>query len=568
MRTTLHLITATASLGLLASTTFAADLPDAGRLLRESSPPPGLTAPPKAPEIKIPETGKAGLPDSIRVQVVGFVYSGNTVFSNDELNRIMAPLVGTEVSLAQLEQVVDRITQAYRSKGYVLASALLPPQALTAGQPVKVQILEGRLEEIELKTKPAEIRTPHSLLEQYRKRIVTGKPLNVDSLTETALLINELPALQSRFLLEPGKEPGSTRSVLEVTEEKPYSVSLFSDNYGNYSTGYYRIGAGLELYSPFRLGDRLSLRGQTSTSGDTQSTGIGWSVPVSSSGTRIALDYAWVGYELGRSFKTLDAKGDAHSFSLSIIQPLLRKNNLYLNAVLTGEGRLLDDRITSADLINKRHTADGQAGISLYTADDLLGGGTNSFNVTYTGGNLEFDNSDARANDQGAAGLHTAGFYHKISGSISRSQNIYGGLSLFAAVSGQWCDKNLDSVEQLSLGGPNGVRAYPVGEGSADQGAISTAELRYLLPKLGALPGRVQLAGLFDHGYAEIDAKPLAGTTRNTRHLYGAGFGVNWQWDSLVSLKSSVAWRMGELPTSDNAGGTKPTVYLQAVVRY
>ena len=113
------------------------------------------------------------------------------------------------------------------------------------------------------------------------------------------------------------------------------------------------------------------------------------------------------------------------------------------------------------------------------------------------------------------------------------------------------------------------MRAYPVGEASADQGMITTAELRYQLPKLEPLPGRVvQLAGLFDHGYAQTDAKPPAGSSRNVRHLYGAGFGVNWQWEQYLTLRTSVAWRMGELPTSDNVNGEKPTVYFQVMMRY
>lgn len=556
-------------LGLLTSSVLAADLPDAGRMLRESTPPPVLAPPAKTPEIKAPaEPPKPSLPDTVRVRVSGFSYSGNTVFSAQELDSVMASVIGKEISLAQLEQAIEQITQAYRAKGYILASALLPPQALKPDQPIQIRILEGVLEQIDIKTKPDDSRTPRSLLERYRNRLTTGKPITSDDLTATALLVNELPGIQSRFLLEPGTQPGTTKAVLDVIEGKPYRVSLYSDNYGNYSTGYYRVGAGLELYSPFRLGDQLSLRGQSSTSGDSQSAGIGWSVPISSSGTRIALDYAWASYQLGRSFSSLDAKGDAHSINLTIIQPLIRTSNLYLNAFVGGEGKLLDDRITSADQITKRHTVNGQAGITLYAADNLFGSGNTSLNLTYTGGSLSFDNDTARANDQSSSGLHTEGGYHKISGAISRIQTLYDAFSLYAAINGQWCDKNLDSVEQISLGGPNGVRSYPTGEASADLGVVSTAELRYLLPKLGAMPGRVQVAGLFDHGYGEINTNPLPSSTRNYRHLYGAGFGVNWQWDDLVTLRSSVAWRMGEPPTSDNSEGKKPTVYLQAVIRY
>ncbi len=557
------------ALSLLAGTAFAADIPDAGRLLRESTPPPTLAPPPKAPEITAPtEPGKPSLPENVRVRISGFSYTGNTVFTAKELDAVMAPVIGKEISLAELERSVERITQAYRAKGYFLASAIIPPQALKPDQPVLIRILEGKLEKIDIKTQPPDTRTPKSLLERYSQRIATGKPVTGDELTETALLVNELPGIRARFLMEPGTQPGTTRAVLDVTEGKPYSVSLYSDNYGNYSTGYYRVGAGVDLYSPFHLGDQLSLQGQSSTSGDSQSAGISWSVPLSSSGTRLALDYSWVDYQLGRSFASLDAKGDAHQVSLTVTQPLIRQSNLYLNGFISGEGKLLDDRITSSDQINKRHSAGGQAGITLYSTDTLLGGGSTSCGITYTGGSLSFDNDSARSNDQSSSGLHTEGVFNKISGSVSRSQNLYDSLSLYAAASGQWSDTNLDSSEQISLGGPNAVRAYPVGEAGVDLGVISTLELRYLLPNLGSLPGRIQLAALFDHGYGEVNQSPLASSSHNYRHLYGTGFGVNWQWDELVSLKSSVAWRMGELPTSDNAAGTKPTVYLQAVVRY
>ena len=555
------------ALSLLGSSVFAADIPDAGRLLRESTPPPILAPPAQAPAIKTPvEPSKPSLPETVRVKVSGFTYSGNTVFTVQELDTVMAPVVGKEISLAQLEQAVEQITQLYRSKGYFVASAVLPPQALKPDQPILIRILEGRLEKIDIKTTPPDTRTPHSLFERYSNRIATGKPVTSDELTATALLLNELPGIQSRFLLEPGSQPGGTRAVLDVSEGKPYSVSLYSDNYGNYSTGYYRTGAGIDLYSPFRLGDQLSLRGQSSTSGDSQNAGISWSVPVSASGTRITLDYSWVGYQLGRGFASLNAQGDAHRISLTIVQPLIRQSTLYLNGFIGGEGKLLNDQINSTDQNNKRHNVNGQAGINLYVADSRQG--STGLSLSYSGGSLNFDDNTARSVDQSSSGLHTEGVFNKISGSLTRTQALYDAVSLYAALSGQWTDSNLDSSEQISLGGPTGVRAYPVGEAGVDLGLISTLELRYLLPELSPLPGRAQLAGLFDHGYGEVNKSPLASSSRNYRHLYGAGFAVNWQWGELVSLKSSVAWRMGELPTSDNTGGTKPTVYLQAVLRY
>lgn len=560
MHTLSKTITAICLLCCAAKAAAAPVAPDAGQMLRESTPPPVL-APPRQPDISTPADKPAVTPESgVRIAVAGFTYQGNTLFSAAELDAIMAPYVGKELTLADLERAVGNITNAYRAKGYLLASASLPPQSIKPGRPVLVAIVEGALEKINLKTTPVETRTSRTVLERYTNRLTPGAPVNADDLTETVLLMNELPAIKTRVTLEPGAEPGSTAATLEVAEGRGYRASLFGDNHGNYATGYYRIGAGLDLYSPFRLGDRLSVRGHTATSGDSQGAGITYAIPVSSSGTTLTLDYSYVGYHLGRSFAALDADGHAHGFTLSLVQPLVRKTDLYLNAVLSGAGRLLEDTMNAFSYTTRRHTAGGSAGLNLYAADNLLGGGSTTFGITWAGGVLGLD--DATGGDP----LKLDGSYYKLSGFASRSQTLHGPLSLFASFSGQWSDENLDSSEEFSLGGPYGVRAYPVGEASSDLGMLTTVELRYLLPACPTVPGRVTVLGLFDHGYGQIDANPLPGSTGNVRHLYGAGFGVNWQWNDHAGLKSSVAWRLGEHPTSDS--GDKPTVYFHLALAY
>jgi len=186
--------------------------------------------------------------------------------------------------------------------------------------------------------------------------------------------INELPGISSRILLEPGGQAGTSKALLEVTEGKPYSVSIDTDNHGSYSTGYYRIGSTIELYSPLHLGDLFTLRAQTSYSGNTQAVQTGYSTPLSGSGTRIGFNYSFVTYELGRSFKDLNATGDAHNFNLTVTQPLIRSREMILNASVGSEVKLLDDRTGSAGLTNKRHSITGQAGINGVELDRWMGG--------------------------------------------------------------------------------------------------------------------------------------------------------------------------------------------------
>jgi len=551
------------------SAAFGADLPDAGRLLREATPPPTLAPEQKVP--KLPSTEqelKSATPDGVRFKVVGFTFSGNSAVSSEILVGLMAGYVGKEMTLGELQESVKSITAYYRSKGYFLAYAFIPAQTINQNQPIRVDIIEGILEKIKLESKPADIRTPRSLLQRYLDRIPAGQPAEDDSLTSILMLINELPAVSARVVLAPGEKKGGTTATVEVSEGKPYAFSLGTDNYGNYSTGYYRVGTSLELYSPFKLGDRLDLRVQSSTSGDSQNMRTGYSVPLSSYGTRIGAEYSFVRYALGRTFKALDVDGMAHSIALTVSQPLVRNRRLILNATVVAEGKILDDRINSIASYNKRHTVAGQTGINGTLFDTFVQGGQTSWSFNYTGGYLGFDDANARNADQLATGQHTEGGYHKISGILLRNQNLYKGLSFYASLNGQWADKNLDSAEQLSIGGPNGVRAYPVGEASADKGFVTTAELRYTFDRFGTLPGNLQLSGLFDYGYAVINTTPLPGDTGNTRYLRGVGFGVNWQAPNNFSVRTSVAWLTGDLPTSDNQDGQKPTVYFQVVKQF
>lgn len=557
--------TALLAVTMITGTALAADRPDAGQLLRESTPPPTLAPAQQPPHIRIPVEQKEEAPSGVKVKVGGFVFTGNTVFSSAELSARLAGYVGKELTLAELNGAAAEITTTYRASGYFLASALIPPQTIKTDAPIAIEIIEGILEGIRLETKPPETRTPRTLLQRYIVRVPTGKPADEGSITDMVMRINEIPGISSRILLEPGGQKGTTKALLEVTEGKPYSLSIDTDNHGSYSTGYYRVGSTLELYSPLQLGDLFTLRAQTSFSGDTQSVQTGYSLPVSGSGAKVGFNYSFVTYQLGRSFKSLDASGDAHDFILTITQPFIRSRSLILNLSGGAEVKILDDRTGSAGLKNKRHTTTGQLGVSGVEMDSWLGGGSTAFSLNYTGGFVGIDDTTTKNNDQSSTGLHTDGGYNKLAMSLSRNQNLYQKLSFYTGVTGQWAGSNLDSAEQFSLGGPNGVRAFPASEASSDMGFVYTAEMRYLVDRLGVFPGSLQLAVFTDQGYSVIHDEPIA--PDNTRTIGGVGFGVNWFDEGGYNIRTSVAWRTAGTATGKSEFD-QPTVYFQAVKRF
>ncbi len=544
-----------------ASTAFAANLPDAGRLLNESAPLPSFF-PRQAPPDHQQKTGTGKQnPGSTLIKVAGFTFTGNTLFSDSELSALMGNYKGQELTLVELDNAASTITKAYRKKGYFLASAFFPPQTLTPGTPLVIDVIEGVMETIRVETKPAITRTRKSLLEYYANQVPTDQPLENGSLTSMVMRTNELPNISSRILLEPGSRPGTTKATLEVIEGKPYSYSVNIDNYGNEATGANHFSGCMELYSPLHLGDQLTLRLQTSTIGNLQNVQTGYTIPVTPYGTKIGFNYNYVTYQMGGSFQALHAYGDAHNLIFSLTQPIIRNRNLILNATVAGEGKILDDRIESSQSSNQRLSASYQTGLTGIQMDNMLGGGSTSLSLGFIRGQLALNDTETLSRDLAAQGLHTNGGYTKLNMSLARTQKIAQNVILYAGTYGQWSNKNLNSSEQLSLTGPSAVRAWQTSESCADNGVVATAELRYLFDSTGELPGKLELSAFIDHGYAFLHNNPLPDAGNNTSNLTGAGFGVKWFDAKNYSLLSTAAWKISGASTPAES----PMVYAQAI---
>ena len=89
---------------------------------------------------------------------------------------------------------------------------------------------------------------------------------------------------------------------------------------------------------------------------------------------------------------------------------------------------------------------------------------------------------------------------------------------------GQLASRDLDGSEQFSLGGANGVRAYPQGEASGDSGYQATAELRYQTPVKG-----MSMTLFADVG--EVLARKDGDTSDPHRRLAGWGIGAVYSLD-------------------------------------
>src|SRR5262249_8063882 len=144
-RTTMRAV-AMAALGLLTGPSFAQSVrPDAGTILETPRQIPSLPDPGGAPAVVVPEAPAAAAFDrSVSLVPAGFRVQGNPVFSETQLQAVLAPFAHRRTDMAGPLQAAAAVRQFYRERGYILTEAYLPQQQFSAeGGTVRIQVLEA-----------------------------------------------------------------------------------------------------------------------------------------------------------------------------------------------------------------------------------------------------------------------------------------------------------------------------------------------------------------------------------------------------------------------------------------
>ncbi|MEO8332533.1 MAG: ShlB/FhaC/HecB family hemolysin secretion/activation protein [Gallionella sp.] len=539
----------------LGSVAYAAppDLPDAGQTMRELQHQPELTAPKAVPPLRIEEPApKTQTTDDVRMMVKSIRVSGSTVFTAKELEALLADLIGGEHSIAELVQGITRITDYYHERGYVVARAYLPPQEIRDGA-LSIEVLEGRIGEQHIHNQS---RLSDQRANDYLRGIRNGDVLLAAPVDHAILLLNDTPGVGvARATLQPGASVGTTDLVIELDPSVPYAASIELDDHGNYYTGEYRIGAALIFNSPLKMGDQLTLNALTSDQ-NMDYARVSYSVAVGGRGLKLGAAYSGTSYRLGKEFSATQSHGTASSSSLFASYPFMRSQAGNLFGTVSWEKKQLSDDTFAS-------TSDKQVllrsfGLNGNHQDTLGGAGNTSFDLTLVQGRLSMDatSSDWYSLLQYQL-TQTNGAYHRIAYNVQRQQRLTDTGSLSCRVSGQRASKNLNSSEQFSLGGVDGVRAYPQGEASGDQGWLLNLELRH-----GFQPA-LQGVLFYDVGSVDIKRNPYT-YVANIRNLSGAGIGAN-AYLAGVQIKAYLAWRTdGGQPTSEPASlNRNPRLWLQ-----
>ena len=480
----------------------------------------------------------------LKVEVRHFVFAGNALIPAAQLEPLLAPYLNRQLDFQDLLAAAKAVAEFYRQAGWVVQT-YLPAQDMAEGD-VTIQILETRLGELRFESA---LPSPHlqaRVRDIFAAQLTPGQALNARRLDRATLLSSDLPGVRAETTLLAGASPQTTDVLVKLAARPDASLDLSSDNGGAISTGIYRLSAIGRFGNAISLGDRLQWNWVHSEGSDYAR--LAYTLPLGPDGWRIGMNGSGFDYKLtAADVSALKSAGSSGVTGLEASYPLLRSLASNLQLTLNADQKTFDNRANAA--VATRYQANsltlGLSGTHYAAASD------NAFSTAslqWVSGDLNLDGSPNQNSDALTTG--TAGPYNKLRYSLSQQRDIASDLVLYAALSGQVSDKNLDSSEKLYLGGMDGVRAFPASEAGGSEGHLLNLELRWRLRPAW------ELSAFYDAGEIQVNRNNdfTGALTRNRYALQGAGLALSWQTPSGSSLRLTWARRLQANPNPTATG--------------
>lgn len=476
--------------------------------------------------------------DTLKIVLKGFKFQGVTLVSEEELQIALANWIGKSVTLEELQQLNEVIAEVYKKKGY-LVQVTLPPQKIGEDGIILFSVMEAKFGGVNVDAQEDSRMSADILREFIFSENKIGEYINIDSIERAIYVLKEIPGIAVATEIEPGKNDGEANLKIRMENTPLLNGRIETNNYGSRSTGQSQGVGFISINNPYGLGEQITAYGLLTEA--SQYGQFGYSLPVAFTAWRLGLTASMMNYNTVDSFG--GSGGRSNTLGASLTYPLMRSSQSNANLSLNYDQKSYLNLNTSLNSVTSSYVIKNiSSTLTGNHYDSLWGGGINNASATITFGGLSF-NQDNPSN----YGVYTPGTFRKININLSRNQQIEEGKTfLNISFSAQLANENLDSSERFHLGGPSGVRAFPVAQGSGSEGALFTLELQEQLPNrlLGSIfvdAGRVKQ---YVHPYDNWQGLTNAS---NEYSLLGAGVGAKWIYDQWT-LSGSMAWRLKSNP--------------------
>jgi hemolysin activation/secretion protein len=402
----------------------------------------------------------------------GFIFEGATILSDKELLPLYADKIGTPINLVTLQALAETIENAYVADGYILTRVVIPAQEIGHGEKIKLIIVEGFIDEIDIETDDPTVK---DFLSQMAKPILESQPLKLSDLESALLLMNDLPGISVKSILGPSPTThGASRLTIEVSEDD-YYLEAHVDNRGTIYTGpvEYLGLVTLNNIAPGFIG-QTQIEGtmadpyhEMSAASLTQTNYFGKYGGFAEG----VLNYSQV--NPGDTLAILDVHGYSSSLQLRVHQPLIRQRRHNL-AAWTGYDILNSKTNTMGQLLYLDRIESLRTGLTFDIMDSWQG--TNLFTAEISRGvNLFTGNNEPHLLRSRYFGTKD---YTKVNATFTRLQQLPYQFAIFLSGQGQYATNPLLAAEEFGVGGEDFGLAYDYFEISGDTGYAARIELR------------------------------------------------------------------------------------------
>jgi len=487
-------------------------------------PSPTLPTVPPAPAKLTPPTAKPlpQIPNTIpgAIVVKRFVILGSTIFSQEELLAELKKnkLLDRPLSFAELLQAQVVVTEYFTSRGYKTSGAVIPPQTVEEEGVVKIQVVEGSLEAINVtgtrRLKPNYVRS--------RLAVAATKPLNERRLLEALKLLQLDPLIQNISAeLSAGARPGTNRLDVKVTEARSFKAQLGLNNGRSPAVGSFRRQLDVSEANLLGIGDGLSI-----SYANTDGSNLGdltYTLPINPYNGTVSVRISQGGNLITeKPFDQIDIRATSRSFDLSLRQPFFRTSaqefaaGISLSqqssrtsvlgvplAISPGADNQGETRVAALRFFQEWTDRRAQ---SVFAVRSQFSVGLNVFNATI----------NKTAPD---------GRFFAWRGQMQWLRLLAPDTLLLLRSDLQLADRSLLPLEQLSLGGADSVRGYRQDLLLTDNGWLGSAEVRLPLLRAPESQGLLQAISFIDLG----KGWNASGTNPDPSTLAAVGLGLRWQ---------------------------------------
>lgn len=451
----------------------------------------------------------------------------------------IAKYLGKRITLADLSELVDNITNLYRNKGYVFSRAILPAQDVKDGK-VEINMLHAHVSKYNVTGNVGYFNK--AILDDMGQDITSNQdPHKIQDFERYVLVANEIGGVNAGFVLESANK----QNLLNIkAEKKPVDASIVFDNNSTKSLGFRRMLATLRFNDAWLGG---SLEGKYLASPDFKKLryfNVVYSKVINAKG--LSLQAQGSHSHTSPKLQSMSFDGESYRMELDLSYPLIYTRADKLKLTFGFHGVSTEIKQQSLSLFK-----DSNREVHLR----LMWDKRDSLGLTVLEGELSQGFNALGAGNGKSTRAGSSLTFTKIFMNMLRVQYLTNRLSLILQSSSQFSLQPVSSIFEFGVGGMGYGQAYNTSELTGQNGVSWKGELKYYFDTL-----RNKVLDAFSVGVF-YDGGMAYGKHKSLSSLHSAGLNMNIQLKKHLQTSLILACPLSR----DNDGDSKTIRFLYQI---